>query len=98
MWDHLRSYEFTRYHLRSYEFKCCPVTTHDQRWVGGLLLLLHEQEKRNIYGKRFRIAVGGKNPGGAADPRPDDLVEPVFSGASQAPSTKRSSIGFTPKA
>ena len=71
--------------LRSDEFKCCPVTTHDQRWVGGLFLLLHEQEKRNIYGKRFRIAVGGKNPGGAADPRPDDLVEPLFFG--QFPST-----------
>ena len=36
------------------------------------------KEKRSIYGRRGRIAVGGKNPDGQDGKRNDDDWEPVF--------------------
>ena len=43
------------------------------------------KQKREVYTRRFRIAVGGRNPGGEADPRKDSDVEPVFHWSFPAP-------------
>ena len=43
------------------------------------------KQKREVYTKRFRIAVGGRNPGGETDPRKDSDIEPVFYWSFPAP-------------
>lgn len=51
-----------------------PITLPDpeKEWQATV------KEKRGIYGKRFRIAVGGKSPEGPVQKRQDSEVEPVF--------------------